>query len=293
MYAYLLIHFVPWSDYSHICLYIDIDILTIWIVVFWVHTHRPAMTTLKDGRNVCSDCTLSVILDETQARPIYDEVAQYFSSLGMHISQLPPLLLVDMWALNEELRKEEMKHCNNSNANNNYHHSSSNHRHGESTTRGLTLSEEIVTTTTRYYRHRPSGLGSLSRAFGLQEMFGRSNNNLRGSQESRQQQIAPGDQVQTRHTEVSAVLILFGLPRVLTGAIIAHELMHVYLRLSAFRQLPSKVEEGLCQLTSYMWICPIVDNLDGYEKDSGEYFKVRYCIYIYIYYSYSGIIFSF
>lgn len=35
-----------------------------------------------------------------------------------------------------------------------------------------------------------------------------------------------------RHCEVTAILILYGLPRLLTGAILAHETMHAWLRIN-------------------------------------------------------------
>lgn len=35
----------------------------------------------------------------------------------------------------------------------------------------------------------------------------------------------------TRRCEVTAILILFGLPRLLTGSILAHEMMHAWMRL--------------------------------------------------------------
>lgn len=38
-------------------------------------------------------------------------------------------------------------------------------------------------------------------------------------------------QVVRRHCEVTAICILFGLPRLLTGSILAHELMHAWVRL--------------------------------------------------------------
>ncbi|KAL2489478.1 Protein DA1-related 1 [Forsythia ovata] len=36
----------------------------------------------------------------------------------------------------------------------------------------------------------------------------------------------------TKHCEVTGILILYGLPRLLTGQVIAHELMHAWLRLN-------------------------------------------------------------
>ncbi|KAL8210710.1 hypothetical protein R6Q57_005147 [Mikania cordata] len=56
----------------------------------------------------------------------------------------------------------------------------------------------------------------------------------------------------TRRCEVTAILVLYGLPRLLTGAILAHELMHGWLRLKGYRNLNPEVEEGICQVLSYM-----------------------------------------
>ncbi|KAG9160790.1 hypothetical protein Leryth_008615 [Lithospermum erythrorhizon] len=58
----------------------------------------------------------------------------------------------------------------------------------------------------------------------------------------------------TRKCEVTAILVLYGLPRLLTGAILAHELMHGWLRLKGYRNLDPEVEEGICQVLSYMWL---------------------------------------
>ncbi|CAI9091578.1 OLC1v1026644C1 [Oldenlandia corymbosa var. corymbosa] len=58
----------------------------------------------------------------------------------------------------------------------------------------------------------------------------------------------------TRRCEVTAILVLYGLPRLLTGAILAHELMHAWLRLKGFRNLNPEVEEGICQVLSQLWL---------------------------------------
>ncbi|WZY82107.1 hypothetical protein YC2023_028491 [Brassica napus] len=58
----------------------------------------------------------------------------------------------------------------------------------------------------------------------------------------------------TRKCEVTAILVLYGLPRLLTGAILAHELMHGWLRLKGYRNLNPEVEEGICQVLSFMWL---------------------------------------
>ncbi|ERN17606.1 hypothetical protein AMTR_s00059p00161610 [Amborella trichopoda] len=58
----------------------------------------------------------------------------------------------------------------------------------------------------------------------------------------------------TRQCEVTAILILYGLPRLLTGSILAHEMMHAWLRLNGYRTLSPDVEEGICQVLSHMWL---------------------------------------
>ncbi|EEE59534.1 hypothetical protein OsJ_11799 [Oryza sativa Japonica Group] len=57
-----------------------------------------------------------------------------------------------------------------------------------------------------------------------------------------------------RRCEVTAILILYGLPRLLTGSILAHEMMHAYLRLKGYQTLDPKVEEGICQVLAHMWL---------------------------------------
>ncbi|CAA7404305.1 unnamed protein product [Spirodela intermedia] len=58
----------------------------------------------------------------------------------------------------------------------------------------------------------------------------------------------------TRVCEVTAILILYGLPRLLTGSILAHEMMHAWLRLNGYRTLSQEVEEGICQVLAHMWL---------------------------------------
>ncbi|PQM41897.1 protein DA1-related 2 isoform X5 [Prunus yedoensis var. nudiflora] len=90
-------------------------------------------------------------------------------------------------------------------------------------TRGLCLSEEQTVTSAKFGRHQLVG-------------------------------IKTQPQKLTRKCEVTAILVLYGLPRLLTGAILAHELMHGWLRLKGYRNLNPEVEEGICQVLSYMWL---------------------------------------
>ncbi|KAH6791307.1 LIM domain-containing protein [Perilla frutescens var. frutescens] len=57
-----------------------------------------------------------------------------------------------------------------------------------------------------------------------------------------------------RKCEVTAILILYGLPRLLTGSILAHEMMHAWLRLKGYPNLSPEVEEGICQVLAHMWL---------------------------------------
>nr|XP_043631152.1 protein DA1-related 1-like [Erigeron canadensis] len=57
-----------------------------------------------------------------------------------------------------------------------------------------------------------------------------------------------------RRCEVTAILILHSLPRLLTGSILAHEMMHAWLRLKGYSNLPPDVEEGICQVLAHMWL---------------------------------------
>ncbi|KAG0490778.1 hypothetical protein HPP92_007641 [Vanilla planifolia] len=58
----------------------------------------------------------------------------------------------------------------------------------------------------------------------------------------------------TRRCEVTAILILYGLPRLLIGSILTHEMMHAWLRLNGYRSLSPEVEEGICQVLAHMWL---------------------------------------
>jgi hypothetical protein len=54
--------------------------------------------------------------------------------------------------------------------------------------------------------------------------------------------------------EVEEVQALLGLPTENLAAVYAHELMHTWLFLNRFPQLPEKVEEGLCELATFLWL---------------------------------------
>ncbi|XP_047091896.1 protein DA1-related 1-like isoform X2 [Lolium rigidum] len=66
--------------------------------------------------------------------------------------------------------------------------------------------------------------------------------------------ISTGPCKLARRCEVTAILVLYALPRLLTGYILAHEMMHAYLRLKGYRILSPEVEEGICQVLAHLWL---------------------------------------
>jgi hypothetical protein len=83
----------------------------------------------------------------------------------------------------------------------------------------------------------------------------------------------------TRHCEVTAILVLYGLPRLLTGSILAHELMHAWLRLDGhFPNLDNDIEEGICQVIAHIWLKDELEKMTRKSRSStthqrlGEFF---------------------
>ncbi|KAK3411433.1 hypothetical protein EUGRSUZ_I00203 [Eucalyptus grandis] len=73
-----------------------------------------------------------------------------------------------------------------------------------------------------------------------------------------------------RQCEVTAILILYGLPRLLTGSILAHEMMHAWLRLKGYPNLRPEVEEGICQVLAHMWLDSETYSSSGSEVASSS-----------------------
>jgi hypothetical protein len=73
--------------------------------------------------------------------------------------------------------------------------------------------------------------------------------------------------------EVTAVLVLFGMPRDLTASILAHEAMHVLLKLTPSYNihLPPICEEGLCQVIAASWL----SDDSKHMKDNNRDIEVR------------------
>ncbi|WCJ30989.1 DA1 [Euphorbia peplus] len=74
----------------------------------------------------------------------------------------------------------------------------------------------------------------------------------------------------SRRCEVTAILILYGLPRLLTGSILAHEMMHAWLRLKGYPNLRPEVEEGICQVLAHMWLDSEIYSSTGNDGGSSS-----------------------
>jgi hypothetical protein len=174
---------------------------------------------MGDGRAICLECLHTFVPDTAAAQPLYNEVVGFYRThLSMHIPEVPPLMLVENSGLNEACDREGRTGA------------LPGTDPGPAThTRGLCLIERVASVRTgRIARDDNSGaLSSQSEMVPLQV---------------------------DRNTVVLAILVLAGLPRVVTGAVIAHELMHAWLREHGIRKLSEQVEEGLCQLMSYLWL---------------------------------------
>ncbi|TCB99634.1 protein DA1 [Micromonospora zingiberis] len=52
----------------------------------------------------------------------------------------------------------------------------------------------------------------------------------------------------------TGITVCTGMPRMHFGSTVAHESMHVWIRQRDFPELPTAVEEGLCELTADEWL---------------------------------------
>lgn len=177
-----------------------------------------------DGRHSCLDCLATMVRDTREVQPLYDDILQLYRSFGMPLPTRPPLILVESAALNEASSRERCPDHGRALADEGpqFH------------TRGLCLSEEWRTIRT-VVGQRQAGNSWL-------------------------QALPKMQQVESSRWDVTAILVLCALPRLLTGSILAHEVMHAWLRLSGFPRLPAQVEEGLAQLMALQWLerqCPL------------------------------------
>jgi hypothetical protein len=210
--------------------------------------------SLPDGRVICWRCIDTVVVDSDEARPLYLEAVNFMETiLDLPIPKFMrevPVLAVDLSSLNEQNNLKATT-CGSVHPN----CPSDSNRFGNagtfsgSTTRGLTLT---TVSTVRYISHDNLLWG---------DFFRHSRNHETTDQQSNGRSLNFPTVHLERRCDVTAVLVLCGLPRDLTTSILAHEAMHVWCKLREVRgkpapllDLPPPVEEGLCQYVAYRYL---------------------------------------
>jgi hypothetical protein len=194
---------------------------------------KESFSILPDGRSICPECSSTVIMDSAEAKAIFLKIVDFMQfSLGLSIPKEMrevPVLCVDIQSLNEH-RDDNLHAKAGHSAGGGINNGSTNNTGSSSTVRGMTLSTQKEV---RYFSPGAQYYDAFHRKY-----------------------IATGLPFSVLKVEeirsVTCVLVLYGLPADLTSSILAHEAMHVWLKLN--RRFPfslnSKIEEGLCQVIS-------------------------------------------
>jgi Protein DA1 len=176
-----------------------------------------SFSDLPDGRAICMECVSTVILDSAEARPLYEDILVFMERvLGLAIP--PGMREIPILAV-------DLPSLNEQRSNGQVNHSTS-------VTRGLTLS------TRAEVRHMAAGQMVWDPRSGFVSQG--------------PPRIFRTDEVR----DVTAILVLFGLPKDLTASILAHEALHAWLKLKKDFpfHLPSEVEEGMCQVLADQYL---------------------------------------
>eukprot|EP01023_Acetabularia_acetabulum_P026412 TRINITY_DN2509_c0_g1_i13.p2 TRINITY_DN2509_c0_g1~~TRINITY_DN2509_c0_g1_i13.p2 ORF type:complete len:126 (-),score=22.85 TRINITY_DN2509_c0_g1_i13:448-825(-) len=78
-----------------------------------------------------------------------------------------------------------------------------------------------------------------------------------------------------RNVQVTDILLVEGMPRLLTGSVLAHELMHAWFRLNNVMDLSSDVEEGMCQLMALLWLESQKLQEGSFEERACSYYQYK------------------
>ena len=163
----------------------------------------------------------TVIADREDAQPLYADIIDFFSTFGLSAlgasGERPPLYLCTQDVINNVDEEEAW------------------HRGRTAQVRGMCVSHaEVVSSVYRQPTWKPANTGSVFDVFGHLDIV---------------EHRIP----RTATQKVTAILVLSCLPRMLSGQILAHECMHMFLRLNGFPTLEPIIEEGLCQL-ALLWV---------------------------------------
>ncbi|CAM9914849.1 unnamed protein product, partial [Phaeothamnion confervicola] len=189
----------------------------------------PSFSLLSDGRVLCMACARTCLVDSAEAQPLFADVLSFFrKELRLPIlAEMAsiPVLLVDAATLNDQWHSQRAGNIGRGHGHGHGHggdggHGGGGEAAGLPTTRGLCLSE------VGKLRHMAPGV------LRFDPLTGR---------------FVPGaPQVyelgETR--DVTALLVLCGLPRDLTASILVHETLHAWIRLNP--HFPSALPLQVC-----------------------------------------------
>jgi hypothetical protein len=189
---------------------------------------KPPFVELPDTRVCCLECLSSAVMTTDEAASLYSSVVDFIENvLQLHIPQgmrEVPVMAVDVHSLNEQRSQGSTTHGHGG-------HLIDYSQGGGTTVRGLTLS--------RHGEVQHFGLGDMTFDF------------TRGFQVNKPR-VTRVDTIR----EVTAVIVLYGLPRDLASAILAHEALHVWFKLQ--KEYPVAIdpatEEGLCQVVGHKYL---------------------------------------
>jgi hypothetical protein len=198
---------------------------------FFTSSH-PLFIDLEDNqRKICPACFRSVILDAQDVFPLWLSVVNFLDNQLHLFTDVPvksqmeniPILIVGHNGLNDpSVRGSD---------------------HGANT-RGLCMYE---------YTFHPLG-GHLKEYLNSYRRSQKSTNRASEAVSSVLNMVTKG----LVSSNVTAILCLKGLPRDLTGSILAHEATHAWFKLhpqyDPNRTMPLQVEEGCCQLMAYLFL---------------------------------------
>jgi Protein DA1/LIM domain len=200
---------------------------------------------LNDGdRCVCFACCRTVIMNNVDAQPLWNEVLRFFE-FQLHLPIWEemrdiPILVVGQAALNE----------NQLNSGTSVHGDSS-----QIMTRGLCLSEHDADLSTSF--RVPS------------QRFNDGTASFEACNHSGFIDFDIGALKGNVNSEVMAILCLSGLPHDLTASVLAHEATHAWIKLhpnfKVRKTLPAQVEEGCAQLVAYLFLS---DGLEPPRRNS-------------------------
>ncbi|KAA6427223.1 MAG: hypothetical protein FRX49_02980 [Trebouxia sp. A1-2] len=174
-------------------------------------------------RMLCNDCSCTAVRSTSEAQPLYDNVLGFFAKMGLALRERPPMMLVDGDTLDQE-----RKPCREADKQAPIFHTL-----GLCLKRGHGHVKHVV--------HSQPGLSSVYR------------------QPSLNATLRPADLSQVEW-EVKGILVMYGLPSLLTGAILAHEVMHAWVAENnincghAEGDKLSAVGEGIAELLGFMWL---------------------------------------